>query len=129
MYGDIISDLGAGIQGGMGVAAGGNIGDMHAMFEPIHGSAPKHAGKRRANPIAAILAGKMMLEWLGERYQDQAALAGASQIEAAVVQLLSEEKVRTYDLCVGKYSHSRPSTTKQVGTAIRKIIQDQLKER
>jgi 3-isopropylmalate dehydrogenase len=128
MYGDIISDLGAGIQGGMGVAAGGNIGDMHAMFEPIHGSVPKYTGKRRANPIAAILAGKMMLEWLGERYQDQKAFKAASVIESAVMELLREEKIRTYDLCIGKYTHIKPSTTKQVGTAIRKITQRQLKE-
>ncbi len=128
MYGDIISDLGAGIQGGMGVAAGGNIGDLHAMFEPIHGSAPKHAGKRRANPIAAILAGKMMLEWLGERHQDQKAMIAASVIEAAVMELLGEEQIRTYDLCVGKYAHIKPSTTKQVGKAIRQRIQQQLEE-
>ncbi len=128
LYGDIISDLGAGIQGGMGVAAGGNIGNTHAMFEPIHGSAPRHAGKRRANPIAAILAGKMMLEWLGEQHQDQKALEAASIIEAAVIQVLSEGQVRTYDLCVGAYANVKPSTTKQVGTTIRKLIQQQLKE-
>ncbi|MFX1319073.1 MAG: isocitrate/isopropylmalate dehydrogenase family protein [Promethearchaeota archaeon] len=128
MFGDIISDLGAGIQGGMGVAAGGNIGDLHAMFEPIHGSAPKHAGKRRANPIAAILAGKMMLEWLGERHQDQKAMTAASIIETAVMELLREEHIRTYDLCIGKYARIKPSTTKQVGKAIRQIIERQLEE-
>ena len=128
MYGDIISDLGAAIQGGMGVAAGGNIGDMHAMFEPIHGSAPRHAGKRRANPIAAIFAGKMMLEWLGERHNNNSALKGASLIEDAVIELLREGKIRTYDLCVSAYADIKPSTTKQVGTAIRKIIQQRLKE-
>ena len=128
MYGDIISDLGAAIQGGMGVAAGGNIGDMHAMFEPIHGSAPRHAGKRRANPIAAIFAGKMMLEWLGERHHNTSALTAATIIEEAVRDLLSEGRVRTYDLCMGSYADVKPSTTKQVGTAIRKIIQQKLKE-
>jgi 3-isopropylmalate dehydrogenase len=127
MYGDIISDLGAAIQGGMGVAAGGNIGDMHAMFEPIHGSAPRHAGKRRANPVAAILAGKMMLEWLGERHNDNSVLTAATIIEEAVKDLLSEGRVRTYDLCVRTYADVRPSTTKQVGTAIRKIILQKLK--
>ncbi|MHA2428153.1 MAG: isocitrate/isopropylmalate dehydrogenase family protein, partial [Candidatus Hermodarchaeia archaeon] len=104
MYGDIISDLGAAIQGGMGVAAGGNIGDMHAMFEPIHGSAPRHAGKRRANPIAAILAGKMMLEWLGERHNNNSALTASRIIEDAVKDLLNEGRVRTYDLCVRSYA-------------------------
>ncbi|MFX1576671.1 MAG: isocitrate/isopropylmalate dehydrogenase family protein [Promethearchaeota archaeon] len=128
MFGDIISDLGAGIQGGMGVAAGGNIGESHAMFEPIHGSAPRHAGKRRANPIAAILAGRMLLDWLGEQHNDQAALKAAGIIEDAVIQLLGEEQVRTYDLCVGAYADVKPSTTKQVGAAIRKRIQQQLKE-
>lgn len=128
IFGDIISDLSAGIQGGMGVAAGGNIGDSHAMFEPIHGSAPRHAGKRRANPIAAILAGKMMLEWLGEQHNDRATLRAASIIENAVIQLLGEGQVRTYDLCVGAYADVKPSTTKQVGAAIRKLIQQQVKE-
>jgi 3-isopropylmalate dehydrogenase len=129
LYGDIISDLGAAIQGGMGVAAGGNIGDNHAMFEPIHGSAPRHAGKRRANPTAAILAGKMLLEWLGERHNDQQALDAATIIEEAVTTVLKEGKVRTYDLCKGPYASQKPSTTKQMGTAIRKMIQKTLKER
>jgi 3-isopropylmalate dehydrogenase len=128
MYGDIISDLGAGIQGGMGVAAGGNIGDTHAMFEPIHGSAPRHAGKRRANPIAAILAAKMMLDWLGEQYNDNAAVKAAYIIETAVKQVLAEKQIRTYDLCVGAFADIRPSTTKQVGTTIRKIMQQHMKE-
>lgn len=128
MYGDIISDLGAAIQGGMGVAAGGNIGDQHAMFEPIHGSAPRHAGKRRANPIAAILAGKMMLEWLAERHHDQSAAQAATLIEEAVIATIEEGKVRTYDLCVGSYADVKPSTTRQVGTAIKKNIRERLKE-
>ena len=113
----------------MGVAAGGNIGDSQAMFEPIHGSAPRHAGKRRANPIAAILAGKMLLEWLAERHKDQNTLQAATVIEQAVVDVLKEGRVRTYDLCVGPYSQLNPSTTKQVGTAVRKRIQQQLLEK
>ncbi|MFW9985941.1 MAG: isocitrate/isopropylmalate dehydrogenase family protein [Candidatus Odinarchaeota archaeon] len=129
LYGDIITDLGAAIQGGMGVAAGGNIGDIQAMFEPIHGSAPRHAGKRRANPTAAILAGKMLLEWLAERRKDQNALRAATVIEQAVVDVLKEGRVRTYDLCVGPYSQLKPSTTKQVGTAIRKRIQQLIVEK
>src|SRR2546427_515560 len=72
VFGDIATDLAAGLQGGMGMAAGGNIGDAHAMFEPIHGSAPKHAGKDEGNPIAMILAGQMMLDWLGRREGGQA---------------------------------------------------------
>ncbi len=128
LYGDIISDLGAGIQGGMGMAAGGNIGDTYGMFEPVHGSAPRHAGKRRVNPIAAILAGKMMLEWLGERHNDKTTLKAASMIEKAVIQVLKKGLVRTYDLCVGAYSDIKPSTTKQMGTAIKNVIQENLKE-
>ena len=69
--GDIISDNGATTAGGLGLAVGGNIGDEHAMFEPIHGSAPKHAGKDKANPLAAILAMQMMLDWLGTRHDDE----------------------------------------------------------
>ncbi len=129
LYGDIISDLGAAIQGGMGVAAGGNIGERHAMFEPIHGSAPPHAGKNRANPIAAIFAGKMLLEWLAERYKDRAAASAATIIEEAVIQVLNERKVRTYDLCIGPYAGYKPSTTKEVGKAVTKVMQSKLKER
>jgi len=68
MFGDILSDLGAGLIGGMGVAPSADIGDTHAVFQPCHGSAPDIAGLGRANPIATILSGAMMLEWLGERH-------------------------------------------------------------
>jgi len=92
MFGDIITDLGAMIQGGLGLAPGGNINpDGVSMFEPIHGSAPKHAGKNVANPLATILAGQMMLEHLGER-------EAADKVEQAVAEVLKEGKVRTYDL-------------------------------
>jgi len=92
MFGDIITDLGAMIQGGLGLAPGGNINPKGvSMFEPIHGSAPRHAGKNRANPLAAILAGQMMLEHLGEQ-------KAADRVEQAVIDVLKEGKVRTYDL-------------------------------
>ncbi len=85
LFGDIITDLGAMIQGGMGIACGGNINPQAvSMFEPIGGSAPKYAGKNQINPLAAILAGAMMLETLGE---EQAALA----IEKAVMRALGKE--------------------------------------
>src|SRR6185503_20677175 len=71
MLGDIVTDLAAVLQGGMGMAASGNIGDKHAMFEPVHGSAPKHAGKQVANPVATVLAVHMMLEWLGHKHDDR----------------------------------------------------------
>jgi 3-isopropylmalate dehydrogenase len=105
MFGDIITDLGAMIQGGMGLAPGGNINpDGVSMFEPIHGSAPKYRGKGVANPLATILAGQMMLEELGE--EDAAKL-----LEDAVVEVLREGRYRTRDL-------GGQSSTAEVGTAV-----------
>lgn len=98
MFGDIATDLAAVLQGGMGMAAGGNIGDQHALFEPIHGSAPKHAGKDQVNPTAMILATQMMLEWLGRRKGDRGLLAAAAATERAVESVLRDGKVLTYDL-------------------------------
>ncbi len=98
MFGDIATDLAAVLQGGMGMAAGGNVGDAHALFEPIHGSAPKHAGKDVVNPIAMILATQMMLEWLGRRRADRTLLAAADVVERAVETILAEGQVLTYDL-------------------------------
>jgi isocitrate dehydrogenase (NAD+) len=91
LYGDIISDLCAQMIGGLGFAASGNIGGKLAVFEPSHGSAPKYAGQNKVNPIATILAAKMMLEWLGETGKGRA-------IEAAVARVLADGKVRTYDM-------------------------------
>lgn len=88
MFGDIITDLGAMIQGGMGVAAGANINpEGVSMFEPIHGSAPKYAGKNVINPIATILAGQMLLDNIGE-------VAAADKIESAVKKVLSGGKMK-----------------------------------
>ncbi len=87
LFGDIITDLGAMLQGGLGVAAGGNIHPGRvSMFEPIHGSAPKYKGQDKANPIAAILAGAMMLEHLGEA-------AAAARIEEVVADLLQSGRI------------------------------------
>lgn len=91
LYGDIISDLCAGLVGGLGVAPGANIGDDAAVFEPVHGSAPKHAGKNRVNPLATLLSGVMMLKHLGE-------MEAAGRIMTAVNQVLEEKKALTYDL-------------------------------
>ena len=92
MFGDIITDLGAMIQGGLGIAAGGNINpEGISMFEPIHGSAPKYKDKSIANPTATILAGAMMLDCLGE-------VKAAKAIEDAVGKVLIEGKVRSHDL-------------------------------
>jgi len=112
--GDIVSDNGATTAGGLGLAVGGNIGDEHAMFEPIHGSAPKHAGKDKANPLAAILSMQMMLDWLGNRHRDQPLLDAAEKVEAAVAELLKEGKTLTYDL-IGEEKASRCS---EVGKAV-----------
>ncbi len=98
MFGDIATDLAAVLQGGMGMAAGGNIGDEHALFEPIHGSAPKHAGKDEVNPIAMILATQMMLDWLGRRKKDKALRASAAVVESAVESVLKQGNALTYDL-------------------------------
>jgi 3-isopropylmalate dehydrogenase len=91
LYGDIISDLCAQMVGGLGFGCSGNIGQKLAVFEPTHGSAPKYAGQYKVNPIATILAAKMMLDWLGET--EKAAL-----LEAAVAAVIAEGKVRTYDM-------------------------------
>ena len=102
--GDILSDVGAGVIGGMGFAYAGNIGDTMGVFEPIHGTAPKYADKNVVNPIAAIMAGKMLFDFLGEKKT-------AAGIEKAVIDVLKKGKVRTYDLG-GK------SSTTDVGEAI-----------
>jgi 3-isopropylmalate dehydrogenase len=91
LYGDIISDLCAQMVGGLGFGCSGNIGDRLAVFEPTHGSAPKYAGQFKVNPIATILAAKMMLEWLGET-------ALAQQVDDATAAVVREGRVRTYDM-------------------------------
>lgn len=91
LYGDIISDLCAQMVGGLGFGASGNIGEKLAVFEPTHGSAPKYAGQYKVNPIATILAAKMMLDWLGESEK-------GGRIEAAVAEVIAEGRVRTYDM-------------------------------
>ena len=91
LFGDILSDLCAQMVGGMGFGCSGNIGTHYAVFEPTHGSAPKYAGQNKVNPIATILAAKMMLEWLGEADK-------AAQIEGAVAAVVAEGKVHTYDM-------------------------------
>jgi isocitrate/isopropylmalate dehydrogenase len=97
MFGDIVTDLAAVLQGGMGFAAGGNIGAEHAMFEPVHGSAPKHAGKNEINPFATFFAIEMMLRWLGERHGDSRMTVQADRVEAALARVLASGTARTYD--------------------------------
>jgi isocitrate dehydrogenase (NAD+) len=91
LYGDIISDLTAGLVGGLGVAPGANIGSDAAVFEATHGSAPKYKGRNRVNPTAMILSGKLMLEHLGER-------EAANELEAAVAAVIAAGERVTYDL-------------------------------
>lgn len=91
MFGDIISDLCAQLVGGLGFAASGNIGKDLAVFEPTHGSAPKYAGQYKVNPMAMILAGKLMLDWLGETDM-------GNRLETALAKVILEGKVRTYDM-------------------------------
>lgn len=91
LYGDIISDLCAQMVGGLGFGCSGNIGEKLAVFEPTHGSAPKYSGLYKVNPIATILAGKMMLDWLGE-------IEKAEKLENAVAETIKEGKVKTYDM-------------------------------
>ena len=91
LYGDIVSDLGAGLIGGLGVAPGGNIGDEAAVFEPTHGSAPKYAGQNKVNPMAMMLSGVLMLAHLDE-------LDASQRLEAAIAQTIDEGKFVTYDM-------------------------------
>jgi 3-isopropylmalate dehydrogenase len=88
MFGDILSDEAAQQIGGLGMAPGANIGDNFALFEPIHGSAPNRAGKHTANPISMVLSAKMMLEWLGEKYNDKKAIQAGKAIENGVIKTL-----------------------------------------
>ncbi|WP_287129796.1 isocitrate/isopropylmalate dehydrogenase family protein [Candidatus Cyanaurora vandensis] len=95
LYGDIISDLTAGLIGGLGVAPGANLGDNCALFEAIHGSAPKYAGQDKVNPTALILTGALMLRHLGET-------EAAERVETAVAEVIREGKAVTYDLARGQ---------------------------
>src|SRR3989337_899684 len=115
LFRSIDRDLAAVLQGGMGIAAGGNIGDAHAMFEPIHGSAPKHAGQDKVNPIAMILAVQMMLVWLGDRKKDRQLLEAAKVIETSVASVLKEGRALTYDL-------GGTAKCSEVGTEVAKLV-------
>jgi len=98
MFGDILTDLASVLQGGMGMAVGCNVGDDHAMFEPIHGSAPPLAGKDRANPMAMMMATGEAMAWLGRRFGDDRLLRAHHAIEAAVATLVARGAPLTSDL-------------------------------
>jgi isocitrate dehydrogenase (NAD+) len=110
LYGDIVSDLGAGLVGGLGVAPGGNIGDEAAVFEPTHGSAPKYAGQNKVNPMAMMLSGVLMLRHLDE-------MDAADRLEKAISDVIEEGKDVTYDM---KPSRDDPTAvgTSEVADAI-----------
>ncbi|MEO6771993.1 MAG: isocitrate/isopropylmalate family dehydrogenase [Kofleriaceae bacterium] len=98
MFGDIVTDLGSVLQGGMGMAVGCNVGDDHAMFEPIHGSAPPLAGKDQANPMAMLLATGEALGWLATRFGDDRLARGHRAIEGAVAAIVAQGAPLTGDL-------------------------------
>jgi len=104
LYGDIISDLSAGLIGGLGVAPGANIGSQYAVFEPVHGSAPKYAGQNKVNPMAMMFSGVLMLRHLGETN-------AACRLEKAIAAVIAEGKNVTYDL------KPRPDDPSAVGTS------------
>jgi 3-isopropylmalate dehydrogenase len=101
MFGDIVTDLASVLQGGMGMAVGCNVGDEHAMFEPIHGSAPPLAGQDRANPLAMLLATGECLAWLGRRFTDERLSRAGQAVEDAVAAVCAQGQPLTEDL-VGK---------------------------
>jgi isocitrate dehydrogenase (NAD+) len=114
LYGDIVSDLTAGLVGGLGVAPGGNIGPDSAVFEATHGSAPKYKGLNRVNPTAMILSGKLMLDHLGER-------DAAARLEAAVASVIAEGKSVTYDLKPSRDDPSAVGTSEYADAIIEKL--------
>ena len=97
MFGDIVSDLCAGLVGGLGFASAANIGDEYAVFEPTHGSAPKYYGQNKVNPMAMLLTCKLMFDWLGE-------MELSERLERAVAKVIADQKVGTYDMKLAKAS-------------------------
>jgi isocitrate dehydrogenase (NAD+) len=118
LYGDILSDLCAGLVGGLGVAPGANIGDGIAVFEPIHGSAPKYAGQNKVNPTAAMLSGVMMLRYLNE-------MEAAERLERAVAAVIAEGKDVTYDLKPSRDDPTAVGTAEFGDAVIRKVQMSQ----
>lgn len=114
MYGDIISDLCAGLVGGLGVAPGANIGEKGAIFEATHGSAPKYKGQNRVNPTALILSGVMMLRHIGRT-------AEADKLEAAVAAVIAEGKNVTYDMKPDRNDPTAVGTSEMADAIIKKI--------
>ena len=114
LYGDIISDLCAGLVGGLGVAPGANIGDKGAIFEATHGSAPKYAGQNKVNPSALILSGVLLLRHLGKT-------AEAEKLENAVAAVIAEGKYVTYDMKPDRDDPTAVGTSEMADAIIKKI--------
>jgi isocitrate dehydrogenase (NAD+) len=110
LYGDVVSDLCAGMIGGLGLAPGANFGDEAAVFEPTHGSAPKYAGQNKVNPMAMMLSGMLMLRHLEE-------MDAADRLEQAIAAVIAEGRSVTYDM---KPSRDDPTAvgTSQVADAV-----------
>ena len=115
-YGDFLSDLCAGLIGGLGVAPGANIGDDMAVFEPTHGSAPKYAGRNKVNPMAMMLSGVMMLHYLGEK-------DSADRLERAIAEVIAEGKSVTYDLKLDRNDSTAVGTSQVADAVIEKLKQ------
>ena len=111
MFGDIISDLCAGLVGGLGFACAANIGDEYAVFEPTHGSAPKYDGQYKVNPMAMLLTAKLMFDWLKEGEM-------AARLENAIARVIAEGRVGTYDV---KRSGT-PNTTLEVAEEVARYV-------
>lgn len=115
LYGDIVSDLAAGLIGGLGVAPGANLGEEYAVFEPVHGSAPKYKGLNKVNPLAMILSGVMMLRHLGE-------FKAAERLETAIASVVEEGKHVTYDLKPTPDDPTAATTSQFADAIIEKLI-------
>ena len=113
-YGDVVSDLCAGLVGGLGVAPGANIGEEIAVFEPTHGSAPKYAGQNKVNPMGMMLSGVMMLRYLEET-------ASADRLENAIAAVIAEGKNVTYDLKSNRNDSTAVSTSRFADAVIEKM--------
>jgi len=114
LYGDIISDLCAGLVGGLGVAPGANIGDDAAVFEPTHGSAPRYTGQNKVNPTALILSGMLMLGYIGEK-------DAADRLEKAVAAVIAEGKYVTYDMKPHRDDPAAVGTSEMADAVIRNL--------
>lgn len=115
LYGDILSDLAAGLIGGLGIAPGANLGEEYAVFEPVHGSAPKYKGLNKVNPLAMILSGVMMLRHLGE-------VEAADRLENAVSSVIEEGKYLTYDMKPTPDDPTAATTSMVADAIIEKLI-------